>query len=171
MLGKTSISAIRTLLLLAQQEPGACWSPRRLAEGLGESPTYLAKVTRHMVKHGILGAVKGVNGGVRLIRSPEEISLLAIVEACHGTIIGGYCKSSGPLSDPCSFHSAATELHEAITGVLSRWSLADLLERPVERGGKRSHGLSCLMAGGLLSGEACPPAAATRLAQLGAKSG
>ena len=34
MLSKTSISAIRTLLLLGQQEKGACWSPRRVAEAL-----------------------------------------------------------------------------------------------------------------------------------------
>jgi len=143
MLGKTSQSAIRALLLLAQQEPGACWSPRKLAASLGESPTYLAKVTRHMVKQGLLEAEKGVKGGVRLALPPDEITLLAIIEACQGTIVGDFCKGERPSSGQCSFHHAATELHDAITGVLVRWTLADLLRKPAQPGVSR--GVYCLM--------------------------
>ena len=148
MLGKTSISAIRTLLLLAQQDPKSCWSPRRLAETLGESPTYLAKVVRHMVKTGILEAEKGVKGGVRLRKQPHEISLLAVVEACQGTIVGDFCRSKRPAWSYCSFHPAALELHSAITGVLERWTIANLLERP-EGIGEMVGGVTCLMGGGL----------------------
>ncbi|MBA3973416.1 MAG: hypothetical protein C0504_04255 [Candidatus Solibacter sp.] len=166
MLGKTSVSAIRTLLLLAQQEDGACLPPRKLAERLGESPTYLAKVARHMVKHGILEAAKGVKGGVRLVRRPQEITLLAIVEACQGTIAGNYCRSTTPSLHECSFHKAATELHHAITGVLERWTLADLLEQPVEMG-ERGMTITCLMAGGLNPRPAARTAAPGGLMQLG----
>lgn len=154
MLGKTSISAIRTLLLLAQQQPGARWSPRRLAESLGESPTYLAKVVRHMVKAGILDAEKGVKGGVLLRLQPGEITLLAVVEACQGTIVGDFCRSNRPPSSYCSFHRAAMELHEAITGVLERWTIGQLLETP-DVAGDSTGGVTCLMAGGLNS---APPA-------------
>jgi Rrf2 family protein len=148
MLGKTSISAVRTLLLLAQQETDSCWSPRRIAEFLGESPTYLAKVTRHMVKAGILEAEKGVKGGVRLRKLPAQITLLEVVEACQGTIVGDYCKSARPSSTYCSFHRAAMELHQAITGVLERWTLADLLKQPVSSG-MMAGGVSCLISRGL----------------------
>lgn len=146
MIGKTSISALRTLLLLAQQDSPSCWSPRRLAETLGESPTYLAKVTRHLVKRGILEAVKGVKGGVRLSRDPAAVTLLDIVEACQGTIVGDYCNSTRPESNFCSFHRAAQELHVAITGVLGRWTLAELLENPCGKG--EGVGLGCLIARG-----------------------
>jgi Rrf2 family protein len=146
MLGKTSISAIRSLTFLATQDLGACWSPRRLAEILEESPTYLAKVVRHLVKHDILEAEKGVKGGVRLVRPPEQISLLSIVEACQGTIVGDYCRSSRPESSHCNFHRAAFELHEAITGVLGRWKLADLLQQPAAVG-ETVEGITCVMAG------------------------
>jgi Rrf2 family protein len=147
MLGKTSISAIRALLVLTEQDPAFCLSPRRIAEELNESPTYLAKVVRHMVKVGILEAEKGVKGGVRLLQRPEDVTLLAIVEACQGTIAGDYCKSSRPRSSFCNFHRAALELHEAITGVLGRWTLADLVARP-EATGQLSGGVTCLMLGG-----------------------
>lgn len=166
MLGKTSISAIRTLLFLAQQDDGACLPPRKLAECLGESPTYLAKVTRHMVRHGILEAAKGVKGGVRLVRRPEEVTLLAIVEACQGTIVGDYCRSSRPSLHQCSFHKAAMELHAAITDVLERWTLADLLENPVETG-EQGPVITCLMAGALNLRPAAQTVAPGGLMQLG----
>jgi len=147
MLTKTTISAIRALLYLAQQEPESCLSPRKIAEAIGDSPTYLAKSLRLLVKAGILRAEKGVHGGVRLGRDPAQISLLAVVETCQGTIIGDYCQSTHlPFSALCSFHQAAEELHRAITGVLSRWTLAALLERPHPPGGSEG-GLRCLMAG------------------------
>jgi len=146
MLGKTSIAAIRSLIFLAGQDSTLCWSPRRLAEILDESPTYLAKVARHLVKHRILDAEKGAKGGVRLGRRPDEITLLAVVEACHGPVVGDYCRSARPSSTHCNFHRAAMELHEAITGVLGRWTVADLLERPAALH-EAVGGVTCLMAG------------------------
>lgn len=151
MLGKTSVSAIRTLILLAEQQAPTCRSPRRLAQALGESPTYLAKVVRHMVKARILEAEKGVKGGVRLLLPPEEITLLAVVEACQGTIAGDYCRSERPASSWCGFHRAASELHETVTGVLRRWTIHDLLDRPPSAG-ECAGGVACVIYG------ACPSA-------------
>jgi Rrf2 family protein len=145
MLAKTSVSAIKALIHLGQQNSGTCLSPRRLAETLGESPTYLAKVLRHLVKGGILRAEKGVKGGVRLAMAPEEITLLAVVEACHGAIVGDYCSTSPHEKLQCNFHRAALELHQAITGVLSDWTLADLLKKP-RAPEPPTPGISCLMA-------------------------
>ncbi len=145
MLTKTTISAIRALLFLAQQGESACVSPRRIAEVIGESPTYLAKALRLLVKAGILRAEKGAHGGVRLGRDPRQISLLSIVETCQGTLVGDYCLSAGEPSQYCSFHAAAEELHEAIRTVLSRWSLGALLERPYSSAGPEAQS-ACVMA-------------------------
>lgn len=144
MLGKTSLSAIRALLLLAQKPPAEPWSPRRIAEELGESPTYMAKVVRHMVKSRILEAEKGAKGGVRLARRTHDITLLSVVEACQGAIVGDFCGSARPTTSCCSFHIAALELHSAITGVLARWTLAGLLEN-LHPSGCALDGDSCLI--------------------------
>jgi DNA-binding IscR family transcriptional regulator len=77
--------------------------------------------------------------------APEQITLLAVVEACRGTILGDYCSSSPQEKFHCNFHRAALELHRAITGVLSDWTLADLLERPRAQG-KMACEIVCLMA-------------------------
>lgn len=149
MLGKTSLSAIRALLVLAQEPPEAVVSPRRLAERLGESPTYMAKIMRQLGKAAIVEAEMGAKGGVRLLRSPEEVTLLAIVEACQGAILPDYCRAAGATAHFCAFHQAAQELHLAIVGVLERWTLRDLLrQRPGDPlaqppGGS---GIACLIA-------------------------
>ncbi|MBI4890642.1 MAG: Rrf2 family transcriptional regulator, partial [Acidobacteria bacterium] len=129
MLGKTSISAIRALLLLAQGRGGARWTPRRIAAELGESPTYMAKIVRQLVKTNILEAEKGAKGGVWFARRAEEVTLLAVVESCQGTIVGDFCRSERAEESWCGFHVAAAELHGAVTGVLARWTVARLLER------------------------------------------
>ncbi|MCR4411313.1 MAG: Rrf2 family transcriptional regulator [Thermoguttaceae bacterium] len=130
MLSKTSLSAIRALVFLGLNQREQPWSPRAIAEPLNESPSYLAKVVRHLVRAGILKAHRGVAGGVSLNRSPREISLRMIVEACQGAILGDFCSEAADLSLTCAFHQAGAELHDAVVRVLSRWTLADFLDRP-----------------------------------------
>lgn len=148
MVTKTSLSALRALLFIARNTDAGFLSPRRIAEALGESPTYLAKVTRELVKAGILRVERGVKGGVRLSRPPAQISLLHIVEACQGTLVGDYCQPGCDLSVVCSYHAAAAELHAAISEVLSRWTLAQLLHRPASLVA-RPGGRECVMLAGV----------------------
>ena len=156
-------------MLLAQRGGSELWPPRRIAEELGESPTYMAKVVRHMVKSRILEAEKGAKGGVRLARRPEEITLLSVVEACQGTLVGDYCRSSRPSRTYCSFHIAALELHAAITGVLERWTLAGLLER-THAIGAEGDGVPCLIRLAPVDGEAEGAHPGAHLTQLGGRA-
>ena len=137
MITKTTLSAIRALQHLAHENPGRCVSPRTMASALGESPTYLAKVVRQLVKAGILQAERGASGGVRLGRALGEITLLDIVEACQGKITVDHCRSDCATTQVCAYHRAAVELRTSVMGVLSHWTLAQLLgeaESPVQRG-------------------------------------
>ena len=130
MLTKTTISGLKALVFLGLHPDHQPASPRVIAQAFNESPTYLAKVLRQLVKAGILKAQRGVAGGVSLNRSPEQISLLSVVEACQGVILGDFCRETDDLSRTCAFHQAAAELHRAIVGVLARWTLADMIKRP-----------------------------------------
>lgn len=143
MLSGTSLSALRTLIYLGQHAPVVV-SPRRIAEELGESPTYLSKVTTQLVKAGVLRAEKGVKGGVQLARPAAEITMLSIVEACQGTIVGGYCRSACRPSEVCAFHQAALQLETAIGETLRHWTLAALLKKP-SRAKALADGFSCVM--------------------------
>jgi Rrf2 family protein len=88
MITKTSLLATRALLCLAKDQQGIATPPRSIALELGESPAYMAKVLRSLVKAGILRAEHGSKGGVLLNRRADEITLLAVVEACQGAIVG-----------------------------------------------------------------------------------
>ena len=130
MLTKTSLTAIRALMYVARHGEGRCLSPRTIAAELHESPTYLAKVTRELVKARILRVEMGVKGGVALSKPPAHITMLAIVEACQGAIVGAYCRQGCDLEEVCAYHRAAQELHDAISRVLERWTLEKLLKKP-----------------------------------------
>ena len=143
MISGTTLSALRALVLLGQQSP-AVIPPRRIAEELGESPTYLSKVTTLLVKAGILHAEKGVKGGVRLARPPADVTMLAVVEACQGAVVGAYCQSVCRPSQICAFHQAAQQLETAICETLERWTLEQLLRKPA-RVQSLAGGFACVM--------------------------
>lgn len=130
MLTQTTVTAIRLLLHLGRETTREATALKQVAEVLSESPTYLVKIARHLVRAGIMRAQYGKAGGVVLNRALETITLLAVVEACQGTIHGDFCQDITNLSRSCAFHQAGAELHEAITGVLSHWTLEDLSRQP-----------------------------------------
>jgi len=157
MLSKTALLATRALIVIAKDPSGRVLSPRYIALRLNESPAYLAKVLRLLVRAGILRAQRGVTGGVFLGRPTEEITLLHIVEACQGMIHGAYCQRLDESESVCAFHQASVELEHAIVGVLGRWTLADLEKRPQPLGAL-PRGVQCRMAASPASIKAQPVA-------------
>lgn len=147
ILTQTSITAVRLLVHLERGVAGAVGSLKLAAESLAESPTYLAKIARHLVRAGILRAQRGRAGGVTLNRAPKEITLLAIVEACQGTIGGDFCQDTPDLLNTCAFHQAGAELHRAIIKVLKSWTLADIYRQPCPAETLRRK-VDCLLQGG-----------------------
>jgi Rrf2 family protein len=147
MLTGTSELALRTLVLLALEGGDGPVSPRQMAGRLDASPSYLAKVTGALVNAGILRSIRGAHGGVLLARPPDEITLLSIIEASQGLIVGNYCAGiAGHMKPVCSFHQVMQELHAAMIEVLSRWTLSDLLTSPANPDPEGLHtGSGCKM--------------------------
>ncbi len=131
MLTHTSELGIQALLYLALQGDGEMIPPRRIAAAIDASPSYMSKVTGLLVRAGILTAHKGARGGVTMAVKPAHLSLLEIVEACQGKVLGDFCEPTGRLDEVCAYHRSMAELHDAIIGVLSRWTLADLVAKPL----------------------------------------
>jgi Rrf2 family protein len=131
MLVQTTEMAIRALLVLTFEDGSAPVTPKQLAEKMGCSPSYLGKTLGTLVKAGILASVRGAHGGVLLRRRPAEVTLLEIIEACQGVILGDFCAGSAPGEAQCAYHVAMREVYDKTTEVLRRWTLADLKERPV----------------------------------------
>ncbi len=130
VLNKTTETAIRALVFLGLQAAGTPISPRRISACLGESASYLCKVTAQLTRAGIVRSHRGAAGGITLDRAPEQITIRAILEACQGQILANYCRDVPVNTDVCAYHLAMRDLHQAIGAVLERWTLADLLRKP-----------------------------------------
>jgi Rrf2 family protein len=130
MLTGTTLAAIRMLVFLSQNDPKTPISPRRVAEAIGESPTYLAKVANTLTKAGLLRSHRGVTGGMTLALHPADINLLEVYEACQGKFLGDFCQDVPHDFPTCAFHQAMKELHGSVSKVLARWTLDALKGNP-----------------------------------------
>jgi Rrf2 family protein len=86
-------------------------------------PSFLAKIVSQLSVAGLLQTSRGAHGGVSLARSPEEISLLDVVEAIDGPILLNECvgeKGACTFGDACAIRpiwcDAQKELVERLKG-------------------------------------------------------
>jgi Rrf2 family nitric oxide-sensitive transcriptional repressor len=121
--------SLRVLIYLALH-PGRRCSIREIAEGYGISKNHLMKVVRQLAAAGFVDAVRGVGGGLRLARGPEEINLGDVIEEMEpdfGMVeclrTDNHCVITGPCRLPLLLRQATT----AFLDVMRQSSLADLL--------------------------------------------
>jgi len=93
------------------------------------APSFLAKITRPLLKRGILSAVRGARGGYRLGRPPDTISMLEVVETLQGPLnfneclIGpGTCERAGL----CPVHPVWRQIKAGTERILAMWTFSDL---------------------------------------------
>jgi Rrf2 family protein len=101
------------------------------AEGL--SPEYAAKLLRQLRLAGLVTSVRGAEGGYRLARPVDQISVWSALEALGGEFFGAeFCSChSGQRqhcvrSRDCSLRPLWRRLQETLRGALERVSLGDL---------------------------------------------
>jgi Rrf2 family protein len=85
-LSRTAGYALQAALQLARTGSSVPVPCSQLAAE-GQMPErFLLQILRNLVTHGILHSARGVDGGYRLERRPEEISLLEVIEAVDGPL-------------------------------------------------------------------------------------
>ncbi len=73
------------IILLVQPARRAPVTNNSLAKRMGVSPTYITKVTRKLVRAGLITSARGAGGGFRLARAYDTITLRDITEAIEGS--------------------------------------------------------------------------------------
>ena len=86
--------ALRAMMYLAQLEPTQRAATSQIAEEQHIPPSFLAKIISQLSIAGLIHTSRGARGGVSLARSPEEISILEVVEAIDGPISLNECTHS-----------------------------------------------------------------------------
>ena len=116
--------------------PARVHSAQELAERVRlELPT-VSKLLKQLASAGLIESFRGVNGGYRLAREPERISIADIVIAMEGPIGMTECSAQSGLCDHeshCGVRVNWQRINEAIAGALAGVSLADMLKPPPSR--------------------------------------
>jgi Rrf2 family protein len=80
--------AIHALVYMALQKHNRPMASHHIAHARGIPERFLLKVLKPLVSTRMLMSIKGPNGGYRLAKAPNEITLLDILEAVDGPIRG-----------------------------------------------------------------------------------
>lgn len=122
------------MLYLAAHPPenGGFSSIRETAASLGISQTFLAKIVLQLVKDGLLEAVRGAGGGIRLNKAPEDISILEVIQSLEGPDFLTSCLLGLNTCDdnhPCPLHRDWLKLKPKILGILEKNHLNTFSEK------------------------------------------
>src|SRR4051812_42572173 len=80
MLSQTVEYALRAVVHLAAEAPAAR-TVEQIAAVTKVRPAYLAKVIQKLVHQGVLRSQRGIGGGISLVKSPAELTILEVVNA------------------------------------------------------------------------------------------
>ena len=130
-LSRTVAYAVRATLQLAKSDSATPVPCSQLAAEGNMPERFLLQILRSLVTHGILRSTRGVDGGYTLVRSPDEVSLLEVIEAIEGPLNPGEPVTQG-MSEESQWR-----LHEALRSVtndsrrqLEAIKLSQLLKPP-----------------------------------------
>ena len=130
-LTKQTNYAIRMLMYCAANKHEPVSRIADIAKSYGVSELFLFKILQPLTKAGITETIRGRNGGIRLGRAAEQITLLDVVRVTEDGFSMAECFDEGgsdcPLIDMCSLNSALREALNAFLAVLSKHSIADLV--------------------------------------------
>jgi len=112
---------------LAGEPRGQRCSSHVIARARKIPDRYLRKVLRPLAAAGILRSVKGPRGGYCLARRPESISMLDIVEAVEGPILGAV--ASVDAAEDRALEFVCQRVAEGTRAELKAWSLARFLNQ------------------------------------------
>jgi Rrf2 family protein len=124
--------AVRCVLFLATNHTGEIVNRKLIAGEMDIPDQFLSKIAAQLARAGILEIVQGARGGLRLIRTPDKVTLLEVVEAVIGEIYlndcimeHGSCKRKTACSVHIVWDRARTQLRETLREV----SFADLIQQ------------------------------------------
>ena len=94
-LSEAASIAIHSMVLIARADK--MMNVVKIAERTGSSKHHVAKVLQRLVKEDYLSSVRGPHGGFKLLKSPEEITLLEIYETIEGHLNVSECPMENPI--------------------------------------------------------------------------
>ena len=120
--------AIRCVLYLARDFDQVS-SVGEIAQRMSIPKSFLAKILQRLVREGIVESIRGMKGGFRLLRQPDEITLLEVFTAMQGVAPVNTCaidKRRCRMSPSCAVHSIWAEIRSDVERRLSSQKISSL---------------------------------------------
>ena len=121
---------LRILIDIATHDPDKPRMVRDIAESQQISEKYISRLIIDLRRARLVRSVRGVKGGFFLARSPNEITLLDILETMEGTISIVECVMAPekcPRNSICGVRSIWQRLNDGIRDQMRRITFADIL--------------------------------------------
>ncbi len=130
--------AMRILMYCAANEGRLSRIPA-IADAYTVSELFLFKILQPLVEAKLVETVRGRNGGVRLGRPADQITLFDVVRVTEESFAMAECFENDaaecPLIDSCALNSALREALNAFFEVLARHTIAGLIENRTDMRG------------------------------------
>lgn len=91
--------------------------------------SFLGKIFQNLTKAGFVRSARGSKGGFRLLRSPEEITVLEVIESIEGKIAFQRCQEDKPdctHMGGCALCGLFSEAQDKVKEVFARTTVASL---------------------------------------------
>src|SRR5215475_12789500 len=128
--------ALRALLVLGLNYGQGVVRIQSISQQQNIPKRFLEQILNELKSGGFVTSRRGVAGGYRLARPPEEITLAAVVRHMEGALAPVSCvserfyeKCSCPDEARCAIRSAMKEIREAIVRVAEKITIAELCGR------------------------------------------
>ena len=128
--------AVRALLVLGLRYDEPLLRIQTISEEQNIPKRFLEQILNDLKSAGLVQSKRGVAGGYRLARQPEEISIAAVIRHIEGALAPVSCvserfyeKCSCPDESRCAIRSVMKEIRDAVVQIAERITIADLCER------------------------------------------
>lgn len=127
---------LRALVVLGMNHSHGVVPVRTIAQQQNIPQRFLEQILNDLKSAGIVESRRGVAGGYRLNRPPENITLASVIRHIEGPLAPVSCVSerfyercSCPDEAKCGIRSVMKEVRDAIVSILDRMTVADLCDR------------------------------------------
>ncbi len=131
MFSQTVEYALRSVAYLADHAPNACTTDQ-ISEVTKVPKPYLSKVLQNLARNGIVRCQRGIGGGVTLVKSPEQLTILEVVNAVEPIVRIATCplglKTHG--KHLCPLHRRMDDALATVEKSFRETTLAELLAEP-----------------------------------------
>jgi Rrf2 family protein len=135
---RTAVYAIHAMAHIAEQDETQPVIGRKMAQRLDVPQGFLVRLLGTLARSELLRSIKGPNGGYNLGRPAKVITLLDIIEAAEGPIMGWADPISSP---PDALDDKLQEVISAaahgVRNALGRVTLVNLLGKRAARASRR----------------------------------